>query len=622
MVKTQIEFNKKYSKKEEVKEIEIRTEDFEEQQLDIEDYPNLEKLYLHDVQEIEKITLRSLTKLQECTIWDCGVQELVIENCPKIRTLNVCKNLLTSLEFVKNLGELQKLEIDRNKEIDSGLEHLPTSLQEFTYKNRENLQKLVSSDKDLTKEKLQELLRLQGENKRLKDDLEFSQQKYNDLKEFLSEILVSLSKESKQELVNKLNEETEKKESITASGKTKELMMNTKEIVKSVKEIKGKLETNLVESKMKIQELQKELDKQNSLYQKKELELEIQKENAEELKKKWIDAIQESAKTEPAEREKWEQKTSKLEKELNETNRKVYGLEGELKAKKEEIERMSKTIDKAIDAPKTQINQNTTIYQTQYNIQQYIKSYQQIANETEKEISEPLTNLQITEQDKQVIKQTIIFLGAKEIFINYRQVIINRLIESYCKLANKKYAKFARVTSLMGITSKIAGSVPGGGIAQSSLGIIGDIASLTGAIIQDKDLEKCQREFKEILKQDQENLALFWTGYQSLTQVIWPNNSQREMTKTIVNTLRLKNVNQTTFYDKHRVQEWKLFSDNSEQLKDFVVELYENLKNFREDFQEQRNQLTEQEWFKVIEQQTDLLKEQSQAQMEVPLKGK
>jgi len=66
MVNTQIKFNENYPK--EVKQIEIKTEDFEEQQLNIEDYPDLEKLYLHDVQEIEKITLINLTRLQECTI--------------------------------------------------------------------------------------------------------------------------------------------------------------------------------------------------------------------------------------------------------------------------------------------------------------------------------------------------------------------------------------------------------------------------------------------------------------------------------------------------------------------------------------------------------------------------
>ena len=68
MVNNQTEFNKKYFDKEVTKEIKIETEDFEEQQLDIENYLNLGKLYLYDIQDIEKIKLKNLTQLQECTI--------------------------------------------------------------------------------------------------------------------------------------------------------------------------------------------------------------------------------------------------------------------------------------------------------------------------------------------------------------------------------------------------------------------------------------------------------------------------------------------------------------------------------------------------------------------------
>jgi len=66
MVNNQKEFDKKYPK--EVGKIKIETEDFEEERLVIEDYPNLEKLYLYDVQEISKITLKNLAQLQECII--------------------------------------------------------------------------------------------------------------------------------------------------------------------------------------------------------------------------------------------------------------------------------------------------------------------------------------------------------------------------------------------------------------------------------------------------------------------------------------------------------------------------------------------------------------------------
>jgi len=52
----------------EIKEIEIEYENFEEKKLVIEDYSNLEKLYLQSIESIDKITLKNLPQLQECTI--------------------------------------------------------------------------------------------------------------------------------------------------------------------------------------------------------------------------------------------------------------------------------------------------------------------------------------------------------------------------------------------------------------------------------------------------------------------------------------------------------------------------------------------------------------------------
>jgi len=66
MVNNQTEFNNKFNNKE-VKEIKIEDEDFGGQ-LVIEDYPDLEKLRLKEVDNIDKIILKNLTQLQECTI--------------------------------------------------------------------------------------------------------------------------------------------------------------------------------------------------------------------------------------------------------------------------------------------------------------------------------------------------------------------------------------------------------------------------------------------------------------------------------------------------------------------------------------------------------------------------
>lgn len=113
------------------KKIKVTDEDFQGQ-LIIEDYPELEEIYLHDVESIDKIVLKNLPQLQKCTIWNCGTKDLVAENCPQLKTLNVRSNYLTNLEFVVDLEHLEELEIDGNSEIDSGLEYLPKNLEEFS----------------------------------------------------------------------------------------------------------------------------------------------------------------------------------------------------------------------------------------------------------------------------------------------------------------------------------------------------------------------------------------------------------------------------------------------------------------------------------------------------------
>jgi hypothetical protein len=129
----------------------------------------------------------------------------MVENCPQIKKLDVRNNLLTNLEFLANLENLEKLEIDNNTEVNSGLEYLPKSLKEFSYEDT----------------KLTELLNpYQGDWKTCRSDAKelISQQKYNDLKRSLKGVMVSLSQEAKKELVRELNKEAKRKTSLSASG--------------------------------------------------------------------------------------------------------------------------------------------------------------------------------------------------------------------------------------------------------------------------------------------------------------------------------------------------------------------------------------------------------------------
>jgi len=121
MVNNQIEFNEKFSNKE-IKEIEITRNRNFQGELILEDYSELEKLNLRDVKTIDKIILKNLLRLQECTIWNCGLKELVIDNCPQIKKLNVRRNLFTNLEFIKDLENLETLEVDGNSKLSEILE--------------------------------------------------------------------------------------------------------------------------------------------------------------------------------------------------------------------------------------------------------------------------------------------------------------------------------------------------------------------------------------------------------------------------------------------------------------------------------------------------------------------
>ena len=65
MVNNQESFDKKYPKKR--KEIEFEDKKFLGQ-LVIEDYAELELLYLQNIKNIDKVILRNLTELQNCTV--------------------------------------------------------------------------------------------------------------------------------------------------------------------------------------------------------------------------------------------------------------------------------------------------------------------------------------------------------------------------------------------------------------------------------------------------------------------------------------------------------------------------------------------------------------------------
>jgi len=142
----------------------------------------------------------------------------VIENCPRIEKLKVRKNFLTNLEFIKDLENLETLELENNDKITEILEPYENDWKVYQ-------KDLQASDKN-TLELLSKIRALEQEN-------EFLNIKYDGLKKFVKGILISLSQETKKELSVELDKKIKKRASLSASGMTKELMLNVEKIVKS-----------------------------------------------------------------------------------------------------------------------------------------------------------------------------------------------------------------------------------------------------------------------------------------------------------------------------------------------------------------------------------------------------
>jgi len=261
----------------------------------------------------------------------------------------------------------------------------------------------------------------------------------------------------------------------------------------------------------------------------------------------------------------------------------------------------------------------------QQELTEFKKKYQKLSTDLEKQIDKTLT--EITLKEKQIINQTILFLGTKELFINHRQATINNLIDSYNKLEKRlgsKLNKFTTAVSMTNIAGKLASIIPGGGVAETPVRILGDTINLTGTIVQGKDLEKFTKQFQAILAQDEKNMFLFDESYQLLIKAIWyetSNNSQGEITTTIIEILKLVKSKQVLFSKEHNVFNisdiWKSRpSLELGEMKNAILLLKKDLERFEQEAQQERNQLTKQIWFNEIEKQTNLLERQQTTQIQ------
>lgn len=255
MTKNQNWFNSEFPKN--LPKIPIDCEDFEGD-LVIENYPNLTEINISDSEKIRQLTLKNLPNLTRFIVKNCETEKLTIENCPSIQLLNVHNNLLTNLDFIKDLTKLSTLEIGINKNISSGIEFLPDNLKEFSY--------------DLTG--LSEILKLYDHNWKLcKEDFLILKEKNPNIEEFLflqkkNEILETKYKTLKNRALALVNHI--KKGGTFEQEETREIMF--------------KLESEVKELKISNEELEKKLTKLKEESDGKIKLLERKKKDLEELK--------------------------------------------------------------------------------------------------------------------------------------------------------------------------------------------------------------------------------------------------------------------------------------------------------------------------------------------------
>lgn len=281
---------------------------------------------------------------------------------------------------------------------------------------------------------------MQKENEELKESK-------HQLKEFL-----------KKEVLNPLNEldkKIERSGSFSEDKNTQELMTITKEDVKKVKGIKNELETELAEKGSKIQKLEKELAGTEKKLTSSQEELEAQQLALESLEKK--------LRKTPSDNE-LKKKVDKYKTKIQELKKEEEGLKIELAGTKAKLERAEDEVHHWRERSSTPVQQNNflsgnqsnlnlaisgsfnqsnqTIYQIQYNDQQL-----------QKELTELKQNYQLLEpanespSDRQKLKKTILFLGAKQIFAAARKNTISDLIDNYNNL-NESGQKFDKMVTL------------------------------------------------------------------------------------------------------------------------------------------------------------------------------
>lgn len=348
------------------------------------------------------------------------MQDLAIENCPRLKKLNVRKNLLTNLGFLENLECLEELELGGNTELIETLNPYSGDGKNIHKKN-----KIMNSFLRLFPERelLQELIKAHLEFVRFKTQGMDSP----DYGEKCDEYIEKCQKIKKQ-LRTKLDKGT--------INEIQRILSDCEKLVEQELELEDKLDSkaSLIEGqRSQILQITSDNEKKRLIFGKEE----VTKLNNQLIKYETTHQNQVGQRS----------RSNSVLLEI-----KLAHSEGKLEAMQEEKDylrkRSSQQIINFIDGSQ-QIStgddihlSNQTIYQIQYNNQQLQKELTELKQKYQ--ILEPANEIV---SDQQKLKKIILFLGAKQIFATTRKNTISNLIDNYNDL-DKSGQKFDKMVVL------------------------------------------------------------------------------------------------------------------------------------------------------------------------------
>ncbi|CAB4443052.1 unnamed protein product [Rhizophagus irregularis] len=204
-----------------------------------------------------------------------------------------------------------------------------------------------------------------------------------------------------------------------------------------------------------------------------------------------------------------------------------------------------------------------------------------------------------TPKGKEIIEKMLVFLEAKQIFLNTRQGTIGRLGKCYNDFKKSvETGKYALFTQGSNQVSSIGGIIPDlGGIIVKAVGVV---CSGTVNIFKNNAWKNCRNNFEKFLANDEKKLFWFKEKYLSLITIVWDNEEQ-PISSVIIEILELeKRKKESSFNEKYNIYRIGgniLFKGEStlelEEMKKMITLLDSNLEDIKSKLEEEKSKFCE-----------------------------